>query len=87
MRLDSIAGHFMEKWDEDEEKSPLNPKLLISLFVGFFVIIFIGVLFIMVPWLSFQENADWSAILIDNAIILVIGAVFFFGMFMASRMR
>ncbi len=77
----------MEQWDDDEEKSPLNPKLLIGLFVGFFVFIFIAVLFIMVPWLNFQENTDWQAVLIDNAIIIVIGGGFVFGLLMATRMR
>lgn len=77
----------MEQWDDDEEKSPLNPKLLIGLFVGFFVFIFIAVLYIMVPWLNFQESTDWQAVLIDNAIILVIGGGFVFGMLMATRMR
>ena len=77
----------MEKWDDDEEKWQIMHKLLISLFVGFFVFIFIAVLFIMVPWLNFQENTDWTSVLIDNAIILVIGGVFFFGMLMATRMR
>jgi ABC-type Fe3+ transport system permease subunit len=77
----------MEQWDDDEEKSPLNPKLLIGLFVGFFVFIFIAVLFIMVPWLNFQENTDWQAVLIDNAIIIVIGGGFVFGLLMATRIR
>ena len=77
----------MEQWDDEEEKSPLNPKLLIGLFVGFFVFIFIAVLFIMVPWLNFQENTDWQAVLIDNAIIIVIGGGFVFGLLMATRMR
>lgn len=77
----------MEQWDDDEEKSQLNPKLLIGLFVGFFVFIFIAVLYIMVPWLNFQENTDWQAVLIDNAIILVIGGGFVFGLLMATRMR
>lgn len=77
----------MEQWDEDEDQAPLNPKLLIGLFVGFLTIGFISILFMAVPWLSIQEGSDWQAILIDNAIIIIIAGVFFFGVIMATRMR
>lgn len=77
----------MEQWDEDEDQAPLSPKLLIGLFVGFLTIGFIGILFMAVPWLSIQEGSDWQAILIDNAIIIIIAGVFFFGVIMATRMR
>ena len=77
----------MESWDENEDPSKINFKVLIYVIVGFLAIGFISVLFIMVPWLSLQENSDWGAILIDNVIIIAIAGVFFFGVGMAMKMR
>ncbi len=77
----------MDPWNEDDEKDPINPKLILYLFIGLFAILFISGLVIMVPWLSYQKNTDWGAILIDNAIILIIAGVFFFGILMATKMR
>ncbi|MCA9482868.1 MAG: hypothetical protein KC553_03945 [Nitrospina sp.] len=76
----------MESWNDDDDKNPINTKLILFLFGGFFIFLFVAGLFIMVPWLSSQQS-NWQAILIDNAIILIIGGVFFFGVIMATRMR
>ncbi len=77
----------MDSWNEDDDPSKINAKVLIYVILGFLAIGFISVLFIMVPWLSAQENSDWGAILIDNGIILIIAGVFFFGVVMAMKMR
>ena len=73
--------------DDDEDKNPLNAKLLIGVFAAFLIIGFVSVFFIMFPWLSFQKITDWRAVFIDNAIIFAIAGVFFFGFYMATRMR
>lgn len=73
--------------DDDGDKAPLNTKLLIGVFAVFLLIGFVSVFFMMFPWLSFQQGTDWRAVLIDNAIIIAIAAVFLFGFYMATRMR
>ena len=73
--------------DEDEDKPAVGEKKLTVILLVILAVGFASVFFMMIPWLQFQEASDWRAILIDNAIIIVIAAVFFFGVVMAMRSR
>ncbi|MFQ5483232.1 MAG: hypothetical protein ACE5ER_10795 [Nitrospinaceae bacterium] len=71
----------------DDEDSRINEKTLVYVLAGLLLVGFISVLFIMIPWLEFQETFDWRTILLDNVIIIAIAGVFLFGFLMAARLR
>jgi hypothetical protein len=77
----------MDFLNDDDDKPPIGEKKLVLIIAILLGIGFLSVFFMIVPWLRYQDASDWRAIFIDNAIIIAIAGVFFFGVVMALRNR
>ena len=62
----------------------MNEKILIIALFAILGIGFVGILFVVFPWISFS---NWEQTLIDDGLIIVCLIMFVYGFYMNTRMH
>lgn len=73
--------------DPEKPEPPINDKLLVYSIIGLLAIGFVSVLFIAVPWVLHEGEANWKQILIDDSIIIGVIIMFVYGFYMNTKMH
>ena len=64
----------------------MNEKILIIALVTILGIGFVGILFVVFPWI-FSDGFSWEQTLIDDGLIIVCLIMFVYGFYMNTRMH
>ena len=65
----------------------MNEKTLIIALVAILGIGFIGVLFVVFPWILHQGFSNWKQTLIDDGLIIIALFMFVYGFYMNTKMH
>ena len=65
----------------------MNEKILIIALVTILGIGFVGIMFVVFPWVFTSGFANWKQILIDDGLIIVCLIMFVYGFYMNTRMH
>ena len=76
--LNDISEHASSSQDE---------KILVIALFAILGIGFIGILFVVFPWVFSHGFANWKQTLIDDGLIIVCLILFVFGFYMNTRMH
>jgi drug/metabolite transporter (DMT)-like permease len=65
----------------------MNDKILIIALITILVIGFLGVLFVVFPWIFSRGFENWSQTLMDDGLIIICLIMFVYGFYMNTRMH
>jgi len=65
----------------------MNEKILIFALIGILGIGFIGILFVVFPWIFSQGFGNWKQTLMDDGLIIICLIMFVYGFYMNTRMH
>lgn len=65
----------------------MNEKILIIALAVILGIGFIGIMFIVVPWVTGPGFTNWKQTLLDDGIIILCLAMFVYGFYMNTKMH
>jgi len=65
----------------------MNEKILIIALVTILGIGFVGIMFVVFPWVFSGGFANWAQTLIDDGLIIVCLIMFVYGFYMNTRMH
>ena len=65
----------------------MNEKILIIALVTILGIGFVGIMFVVFPWVFSNGFANWKQMLIDDGLIIVCLIMFVYGFYMNTRMH
>ena len=65
----------------------MNEKILVIALFTILGIGFVGILFVVFPWIFSRGFSNWAQMLIDDGLIIVCLIMFVYGFYMNTRMH